>query len=487
MPLSTGQILNQRYRIVKLLGQGGFGAVYRAWDVNFQLPCALKENFDTSPEAQRQFQREAQILHTLRHPGLPLVKDYFIVPGQGQYLIMDYIEGEDLQARMTRLDQPLPVQQVIHWLVQVCEALVYMQNQTPPVIHRDIKPANIKITGETGDAPGRAILVDFGIAKIYQPGAPTTQGARAVSPGYAPFEQYGHAPTDARTDIYALGALAFALLTGQTPTESIARMAGSELPSPRSLTPAIPVEVEKVILKALEQMPADRYQKAQDLLDELRKIETQLPAQETRLPNVQPISDLSTSPVHMTSEQVAVAGGTAAPVVQARPAVETTPDTGLQAIPAQPPVASAVKPRKKRRGWIWVALVGVMLLVGVGAGGYLSGWFGTGFAPVGNGMQGVWFGRIMSPGGDHGLRLEIEAPPEARSFSGLLELTYPDGRLERFPLDGMIDANGFRLHDLREGNGLYLWGSMEGNRLVGQAAWGCYFCDAWGEFEVTRQ
>jgi len=93
MPLQTGQVLNNRYRIVKLLGQGGFGAVYRAWDVNFQLPCALKENSEVSSSAQRQFLREARILHTLRHPNLPFVKDYFLIDKQGQYLVMDFIEG----------------------------------------------------------------------------------------------------------------------------------------------------------------------------------------------------------------------------------------------------------------------------------------------------------------------------------------------------------------------------------------------------------
>src|SRR5512139_2729597 len=100
MPLSPGQTLNNRYRIVKLLGQGGFGAVYRAWDTNLERPRALKENLDTSPEAQRQFKREAQILSDLAHPNLPRVIDHFVIPGQGQYLVMDFVEGENLQSML---------------------------------------------------------------------------------------------------------------------------------------------------------------------------------------------------------------------------------------------------------------------------------------------------------------------------------------------------------------------------------------------------
>jgi serine/threonine protein kinase len=100
MPLQPGQMLNSRYRIVRLLGQGGFGAVYRAWDTNLNRPCAVKENLDTSPEAQRQFTREATVLANLSHPNLPRVTDHFILAGQGQYLVMDYVEGEDLATMM---------------------------------------------------------------------------------------------------------------------------------------------------------------------------------------------------------------------------------------------------------------------------------------------------------------------------------------------------------------------------------------------------
>ncbi|MBN1147608.1 MAG: serine/threonine protein kinase, partial [Anaerolineales bacterium] len=218
MSLEPGEVVNNRYRIVKILGQGGFGAVYRAWDTNFNLPCALKENLETRPEARRQFEREARMLRTMKHSNLPLVIDYFILPEKGQYLVMDYVEGQDLQQMVETSGGPLPEAQVLNWISQICEALVYLHSQKPPIIHRDIKPANIRITPQ-----GQAMLVDFGIAKLFDPGLETTTGARAVTPGYAPFEQYGQGVTDQRTDIYALGATMYTLLTGERPAESVQR------------------------------------------------------------------------------------------------------------------------------------------------------------------------------------------------------------------------------------------------------------------------
>jgi serine/threonine-protein kinase len=216
MPLAQGQVLNNRYRIVNLLGQGGFGAVYRAWDVNLKRPCAVKENLDTSPEAQAQFEREALILAGLIHPNLARVTDHFFVPDQGQYLVMDFVEGEDLHQMIESSGGPISEQDAVRWVSQVCDALSYMHTQQPPIIHRDIKPANIKVTPE-----GKAMLVDFGIAKIYDPKLRTTVGARAITPGYSPPEQYGQGKTDLRSDIFALGATMYTMLTARVPPDSV--------------------------------------------------------------------------------------------------------------------------------------------------------------------------------------------------------------------------------------------------------------------------
>ena len=247
MTLNVGDILANRYRIVKLVGQGGFGAVYRAWDLSLKVPVAVKENLDTGPEAQRQFEHEAQLLAPLRHPNLPRVSDHFFVPGQGQYLVMDFVEGQSLAEVLAARGGPLNEAEALAWINQVCDALEYLHARNPPIIHRDIKPQNIIITAE-----GRAVLVDFGISKAYDPLLTTTRGARAVTPGYSPPEQYGMGKTDARSDIYALGATLYTLLTGQAPLESVALITGMETLLPvRQANPGVSARTEAAIAAAM--------------------------------------------------------------------------------------------------------------------------------------------------------------------------------------------------------------------------------------------
>ncbi|MFB0535923.1 MAG: serine/threonine protein kinase, partial [Anaerolineae bacterium] len=183
--LTPGIALHNRYRIVRLVAQGGMSTVYEAYDLSLNRRCVIKENLDTSPQAQQQFQQEAVLLANLSHPHLPRVTDHFIAPGGRQYLVMDLVEGQDLDEMLSAASRPLPEAQVLAWAAQVMDALEYLHGQQPPVIHRDIKPANVKIT-----PAGKAVLVDFGIAKRHVRGQPTMTGARAYTPGYAPFEQY---------------------------------------------------------------------------------------------------------------------------------------------------------------------------------------------------------------------------------------------------------------------------------------------------------
>jgi formylglycine-generating enzyme required for sulfatase activity len=271
MTLKSGAVLHNRYRIVKLITQGGFGTLYKAWDTVLGRPCALKENLDSSPVAQRQFLREAKILANLVHPNLPRVTDYFSIPGQGQYLIMDYIEGQDLQEILEVQGIKLPAggrlteAQALPWINQICDALSYLHSQNPPIIHRDIKPANIKITPE-----GRATLIDFGIAKVYVPKLKTTIGAQAVTPGFSPYEQYGKGATDARTDIYAFGATIYTLLTGIEPPESVQRVVNDPLVPPRQLNPSLSHRTSAAILKAMQMDPANRFQNADELKSALK-------------------------------------------------------------------------------------------------------------------------------------------------------------------------------------------------------------------------
>src|SRR3972149_4163503 len=220
MPLQPESVLHHRYRIENTLGTGGMGAVYRAFDINLGVSVAVKENLFTTEEYARQFQKEATILASLRHSNLPRVTDHFVIEGQGQYLVMDFIEGEDLRQRLER-SGAVPEQEALPWFVEICDALVYLHTRTPPIVHRDIKPGNIKITPE-----GRAILVDFGLAKMGPASSDTETGAKAMTPGFSPPEQYGPGRTDPRTDVYSLGATFYAVLAAAVPEDSLERAMG---------------------------------------------------------------------------------------------------------------------------------------------------------------------------------------------------------------------------------------------------------------------
>jgi serine/threonine-protein kinase len=262
-PLASGeQLQGGRYIIQKLLGKGGMGIVYLAADRN--LPgrfVAIKENSDVSCHAQEQFQQEATILARLNHPNLPRVTDHFIEPSGQQYLVMDYIEGSDLREILKDQRGPLPERVVLAWIDQVMNALEYLHHWfnpathcLSPIVHCDIKPGNIKLTPN-----GCVVLVDFGLAKYEEVREGNNASARSVTAGYSPVEQYTGGAT-VRSDIYALGATLYTLLTGQRPPDSPALTTGSHLPSPRQLNPQISCHTEQVILCAMQAQASKRYQ-----------------------------------------------------------------------------------------------------------------------------------------------------------------------------------------------------------------------------------
>jgi serine/threonine protein kinase/Tol biopolymer transport system component len=257
--LKKGTLLRKRYRIVEILGQGGMGAVYRAVDENLGMDVAVKENLFTTDEFARQFRLEAVILASLRHANLPRVTDHFVIPDQGQYLIMDFIDGEDLRQRMERAG-PIPAEEAILVGAAMCDALEYLHTRNPSIIHRDLKPGNIRITPD-----GHIFLVDFGLAKLVKGSQATTTGARAMTPGYSPPEQYGNARTTPRTDVYSLGATLYATLAGVIPEDSLARaMDNLELTSLRKHNPAVPRKLAAAIEKAMAVHQEDRFQSAQE-------------------------------------------------------------------------------------------------------------------------------------------------------------------------------------------------------------------------------
>jgi hypothetical protein len=354
--LQPGYALQDRYRIEGELGRGGFGAVYRAWDTRLKKPCAVKENLEISPQAQRQFSREATVLASLTHPNLPRVTDHFSIEGKGQYLVMDFVEGEDLAALVGRQGR-LPVDQALKWIREVADALVYLHRRKPPVVHRDIKPANIRITPE-----GRAVLVDFGLVKLYNPGLRTTIGARAITPGYAPPEQYGRGgSTDERTDIYALAATLYTLLTGKEPLESVQRLSGEKMQPAHKLNPQVAPYIGQAIERAMELDPVNRFQKAaafKEALDE-------------------PVATMIVEPVRPAISSPDVAAGV--PVQRSpAPARAQAAQVGVPSAPGRAPSAPARTPSrpapKRNTGRIIMGVLAALLILCVGGGALVAWW-----------------------------------------------------------------------------------------------------------------
>lgn len=275
MTLENGYLLKQRYRILDILGQGGMGAVYRAVDENLDITVAIKENSFFSDDYARQFQREARILASLKHPNLPRVFDYFVIEGQAQYLVMDYIEGEDLRQWMSREEGIVEIE-ALQIGIAICNALIYLHSRVPAITHRDIKPGNIKLT-----PAGEIVLVDFGLVKILHENEVTTTAARAMTPGYSPPEQYGDEPTDHRSDIFSLGATLYAALSGYLPEDSLARTTGkAELTPLRSYLPHLSHQTRHTIEKALSLRFEDRWQSAREFKYALITARDVLPAEQ---------------------------------------------------------------------------------------------------------------------------------------------------------------------------------------------------------------
>lgn len=268
-PLKAGEVLRNRYKIRRTIGQGGMGSIYLADDLRLEgRQCAIKEvEHDRSlpPElvrqAREQFLREATILARLDHPNLPKVSDFFSIGGR-DYLAMDYVPGKDLRTLMNDARQQgafLSESDVLSWASQLADALSYLHSQEPPILHRDIKPSNLKLTPS-----GLLKLVDFGLVKILASDEVTItilQGRGTAL--YTPLEQYGGdvGHTDVRSDIYSFGATLYHLLTNHPPVEVRERFLHPEsLLPPRQLNPDISPRTERAILWAMSLHPNDRPQ-----------------------------------------------------------------------------------------------------------------------------------------------------------------------------------------------------------------------------------
>jgi eukaryotic-like serine/threonine-protein kinase len=266
-PLLKDEILHRRYKILRIIGQGGMGCIYLAEDNRLKgRNCAIKEvDYERSlgesliKESREQFLKEATTLAKLDHPNLPKVSDFFSKKSR-DYLVMDYIPGDDLRTLIGMAKQNkkfLNTRDVLSWAKQLGDALDYLHNQDPPVLHRDIKPSNLKITPN-----GVIKLVDFGLVKLLAPGESTITIIQGQGTAYyTPLEQYGgdSTHTDTRSDIYAFGATLYHLFTNKPPMDARERFLHPENDIlVHQINKSISIRVSKALQRAMGIHPDQR-------------------------------------------------------------------------------------------------------------------------------------------------------------------------------------------------------------------------------------
>jgi formylglycine-generating enzyme required for sulfatase activity len=253
--ISPNTILKNRYRIIRHLGKGGMGNVYETLDESLSAIVALKQtSVVDNEEAKRAFKREADLLANLHHQALPRVMDYFI-EDDGEFLVMEFIEGYDLAELLELHGSPFDVSQVVRWADEILKVLEYLHGRVPPILHRDIKPSNLKLNRQ-----GNIFLLDFGLAKGaagQMPTLVTSHSVRGYTPVYAPLEQILGQGTNPRSDLYSLGATLYHLLTGEPPIDAPNRDEQMEddkqdplLPI-QQFNPLVPSSIAEVIHQAM--------------------------------------------------------------------------------------------------------------------------------------------------------------------------------------------------------------------------------------------
>ena len=255
MPLLPGEILHKRYRIVSLLGEGAYGAVYRARDQNDGKDVAVKEFLNPTPDIVKRFRKEAARLFRLKHPQLPKYIDHFHIEDSGLYLVSEYVDGVSLADYITDYGR-LPSDLIIEWLQAVCRPVAYLHQKRQ--LHLNIKPANIRLTPE-----GDVILVDTGLSGL---------GIGVGTSGFAPPEQQGQNAVSEASDIYGLGATLYALLTCQNPPESLHRESGlEELIPARDVNPDVEPYLSVAASRAMDMRPDVRFENVEEFAQALER------------------------------------------------------------------------------------------------------------------------------------------------------------------------------------------------------------------------
>ncbi len=346
-------VIHGRYLIVRMIGRGGMGAVYEAVDQRLGATVALKQMTVSGANLSAAFEREAHILASLRHSSLPKVSDFFS-DGQAQFLVMEFIPGTDLGTLLAQRGRPFPVEDVLRWADQSLAVLEYLHVQSPPIIHRDIKPQNMKLT-----PAGEIVLLDFGLAKSYAAAQSATTGSIfAYTPNYAPLEQVQGTGTTPSSDLYALSATLYQLLTGATPSDVLQRLGATASGQPDPLRPAselnpqVPPPVAQWIARGLQIDQRGRPPSAEMMRADLQQIQRAA------------ISVANTGPTVLASSS---------------PAAAFLP-TGA---PAAPPPAPSAGTRRRAGPATFIIIALVALLAGAGG---LAVWLLGGRPPGGGSL-----------------------------------------------------------------------------------------------------
>jgi len=264
--LSSRDTVLGKYRIVQVIGEGAYGRVYRAESLDDpRRSFAIKEMEETGLPAEERgdarelFNREAELLRSLSHPGLPAVMEYFS-QSDCHYIVMDYVRGENLESILKKRTGAFSFNEVLPWAMELAGILDYLHGHRPwPVIFRDLKPSNIMLTED-----GRIKLIDFGIARHFNP-QKTKDTFFLGTPGFSPPEQYGSGQSDPRSDIFSFGATLYHLLSKADMTAF-----NFNYPSLSQRSNGFPDWLDRVVLKCLSKNPGERYQNVSQLLSDLQ-------------------------------------------------------------------------------------------------------------------------------------------------------------------------------------------------------------------------
>ncbi|HUP27556.1 MAG TPA: protein kinase [Chloroflexia bacterium] len=475
--LPIGYMLRGRYRILRVIGGGGMGAVYKAEDTKREDASVAVKEMRTDMDAQthhsgpgdddagrdreerRQlleaFRREAQILSDLDHHNLPRVTDFFTEGGR-PYLVMELIPGESLEKRLDRLrGQPMDEAEALKYGIQVSQVLHFLHTQDPPVIFRDVKPANIMVMPN-----GQAKLIDFGIARTYKEGKRRDTMSMGTA-AYAPFEQFGKGQTDARSDVYSLAATLYHLLTGRPPTPATTPA------SLRDYNPKVSQLTEQLIIRAMSRDMDARPQTAHGFEQELRHClgePYEPPRAEDGYGISGPLKQSQVAAAHHSQPNMVAASasmlssGGAAAGSMGDGRSTTAPSGGVGSVPSQPnmpPLGVGTDPSQQGDGMRTCMVCGTSNQVKA----HFCGKCGAALAgrPPGKlqvlGPNGVlWERRILENPFNIGRR------SLSRQIFPHLDLTYndPAAYVSRQHARIVADAGGYFVEDLGSANGSFL-------------------------------